>query len=61
MIVTDHQPKRVNVTVFGEFSLADYKEFEELVNPQGEIRGRSTCSSICARWAISRSTWRGRN
>lgn len=32
MIVTDHQAHRVNVTVYGEFTLADYKEFEELVN-----------------------------
>ncbi len=39
MIVTDHQPKRVNVTVFGEFSLADYKEFEELVNYKVKFEG----------------------
>ena len=32
MIVTQHQPKRVNVTVYGEFTLADYKEFEAMVN-----------------------------
>lgn len=32
MIVTDHQAHRVSVTVYGEFTLADYKEFEELVN-----------------------------
>lgn len=32
MIVTQHQPKRVNVTVYGEFTLADFKEFEAMVN-----------------------------
>ena len=32
MIVTQHQPKRVNVTVYGEFTLADFKEFEATVN-----------------------------
>lgn len=39
MIVTDHQPGRVNVTVFGEFSLADYKEFEEVVNYKVKFEG----------------------
>lgn len=39
MIVTDHQPGRVSVTVFGEFSLADYKEFEELVNYKVQFEG----------------------
>ncbi len=32
MIVADHQPHRVSVAVYGEFSLADYREFEELVH-----------------------------
>ncbi|MEW5890640.1 MAG: STAS/SEC14 domain-containing protein [Pseudomonadota bacterium] len=32
MIVTDLQGSLVSVTVYGEFTLADYKEFEELVN-----------------------------
>lgn len=31
MIVIDHQPSRVSVSVFGEFTLADYKEFEDVV------------------------------
>ena len=31
MIVIDHQKERVNLAVFGEFTLADYKEFEETV------------------------------
>ena len=39
MIVTDHQPGRVSVTVYGEFSLADYKEFEELVNFKVKFEG----------------------
>jgi hypothetical protein len=32
MIVVDHQANRVTVSVFGEFALSDYKEFEEMVN-----------------------------
>lgn len=39
MIVTDHQAGRVKVTVFGEFTLADYKEFEELVNFKVQFEG----------------------
>ena len=39
MIVTDHRGKLVTVTVYGEFALADYKEFEELVNHQVKFRG----------------------
>ncbi|MBS1188331.1 MAG: hypothetical protein H6R10_123 [Rhodocyclaceae bacterium] len=39
MIVTDHQPGRVSVTVFGEFSLADYREFEEVVNYKVRFEG----------------------
>lgn len=39
MIVTDHQPNRVDVTVFGEFTLADYKEFEELINYKIKFEG----------------------
>lgn len=32
MIVTENHGQSVTVTVYGEFTLADYKEFEELVN-----------------------------
>ena len=39
MIVTEHQPSRVNVTVYGEFTLADYREFEELVNYKIKFEG----------------------
>lgn len=39
MIVIDHQPQRVNVAVFGEFTLADYKEFEEIVNYKVRFEG----------------------
>lgn len=39
MIVTDHQPHRVSINVFGEFTLADYKEFEELVNYKIQFEG----------------------
>ena len=31
MIVTDHQGTLLSVTVFGEFTLADFQEFEDLV------------------------------
>jgi len=39
MIVTEHQPHRVSVTVYGEFALADYKEFEDLVNYKVKFEG----------------------
>lgn len=39
MITTDHRPKLVAVAVFGEFTLADYKEFEELVNYKVQFEG----------------------
>ena len=39
MIVIDHQPNRVSVSVFGEFTLADYKEFEEVVNYKVKFEG----------------------
>ena len=39
MIVTQHQPKRVEVTVYGEFTLADYKEFEAMVNETVSLDG----------------------
>ncbi len=32
MIAIDHKEKLVTVAVLGEFALADFKEFEELVN-----------------------------
>ena len=44
MIVTQHQPKRVEVTVYGEFTLADYKEFEAMVN---ETVGRDGAVDLC--------------
>lgn len=31
MIATDHHDKLLSVTVFGEFTLADFQEFEDLV------------------------------
>jgi hypothetical protein len=39
MIVTQHQPKRVEVTVYGEFTLADYKEFETMVGDTVGVDG----------------------
>ncbi len=40
MITTDHQGSLVSVTVLGEFTLADFKEFEAVVgnNPRSEGR-----------------------
>ncbi|HMV05985.1 MAG TPA: STAS/SEC14 domain-containing protein [Accumulibacter sp.] len=32
MIVIEQKPKRVELTVYAEFTLADYKEFENAVN-----------------------------
>lgn len=39
MIVIDHQSSRISVSVFGEFTLADYKEFEEVVNYKIKFEG----------------------
>ncbi len=39
MIVTDHKDSLVTVTVYGEFSLAAYREFEELVNFKVRFEG----------------------
>lgn len=39
MIVTDHKDRLVTVAVYGEFTLADYKEFEELVNYKVRFEG----------------------
>lgn len=39
MIVTDHQSHRVSVTVYGEFSIADYRQFEELVDFKVRFEG----------------------
>jgi hypothetical protein len=39
MIVTDHKENLVTVAVYGEFTLGDYKEFEELVNFKVKFEG----------------------
>jgi len=39
MISTDHKDNLVAVTVFGEFTLADYREFEELVDYKVQFVG----------------------
>ncbi len=39
MIVTDHKDNLVTVSVYGEFALADYREFEELVNYKVRFEG----------------------
>ncbi len=39
MILTDTQDNLVTVKVFGEFTLADYREFEELVNYKVSFSG----------------------
>ncbi|NJD25690.1 MAG: STAS/SEC14 domain-containing protein [Betaproteobacteria bacterium] len=39
MIVIDQKSSCVSVSVFGEFTLADYKEFEEVVNYKVRFEG----------------------
>ncbi|WP_068636136.1 STAS/SEC14 domain-containing protein [Thauera butanivorans] len=39
MISIEHRDNLVAITVFGEFALADYKEFEELVNYKIQFAG----------------------
>ncbi|MDR3213569.1 MAG: STAS/SEC14 domain-containing protein [Azoarcus sp.] len=40
MISIDHSGKLVAITVFGEFTLADYREFEELADYKIKFDGR---------------------
>ena len=40
MISTENTEKMVALTVFGEFTLSDYKEFEELVNFKVQFEGQ---------------------
>ncbi|MCB1893710.1 MAG: STAS/SEC14 domain-containing protein [Zoogloeaceae bacterium] len=39
MITTDHSPNLVSVVVIDDFTLSDYKEFEELVNFKVKFEG----------------------
>ncbi len=39
MIVVQQQPQRVEVNVYGEFTLADYREFEDMVNYKVRFHG----------------------
>ncbi|MDP2811025.1 MAG: STAS/SEC14 domain-containing protein [Rhodocyclaceae bacterium] len=39
MITTDHKGRRVAVAVLGEFTLADFKEFEELAIHTAQFEG----------------------
>lgn len=39
MIVIQHQSNRVAVNVYGEFTLADFKEFEDMVNYKVKFEG----------------------
>lgn len=39
MIITDNQADLITVAVFGEFTLADYKEFEEQVDYRVKFQG----------------------
>ena len=39
MINIEHHDKLVAITIFGEFALADYKEFEEVVNYKVKFEG----------------------
>ena len=39
MIVIQHQENRVSVNVYGEFTLSDFKEFEEMVNNKVRFEG----------------------
>ena len=40
MIRTEHNEKRLCATIFGEFTLADFKEFEDAVNYRLEFKGQ---------------------
>lgn len=40
MITTDHQGSLVSIAIFGEFALADFKEFEETVRHNVQFEGQ---------------------
>lgn len=40
MIAIEHEDDFINIAVAGEFTLADYKEFEELVRYKIKFRGK---------------------
>lgn len=39
MIVIQHQPRRVLVNVYGEFTLSDFQEFEKMVSYTAQFEG----------------------
>lgn len=39
MITIDHSPEKISIAVFGEFTLSDYREFEELFNYKARFEG----------------------
>ncbi len=39
MIIIEHQTNRVDIAVLGDFTLADYREFEQLVNFKVKFEG----------------------
>ena len=39
MITIDHGPQRISVAIFGKFTLADYREFEELFDYKSRFEG----------------------
>lgn len=39
MITIDHQPQQISVAVFGEFTLADYREFEDVFTLKSRFEG----------------------
>ena len=38
MITTEHNERRLCATIFGEFTLSDFKEFEDAVNSRLEFK-----------------------
>ena len=39
MITIDHSPQKISIAVFGEFTLADFREFEELFTYKSRFEG----------------------
>ena len=60
MITIEHRDRIVKVSVFGEFSLADYKQLEESVVYELTFQGKvNLLFDLRDRWT-SPSTWLGR-
>ncbi len=61
MISLEVKDNQIAVAVMGQFTLDDYREFEQAVGYGIQFQGSVNLLSICATCCRTASTWRGRN